>query len=182
MRLSAHAVIRRLLRLPEVASALRGRRGTTSLEFAVIASGLFTAIFAILEISLQLATMAALEWTALRASRFGITGSTTVRGAPGSMPSCRSAIIPWLVNYSTGGFLTSANLVVTVNNYSTLSAGTGGTGGTSGAGAGGAVVGYDLAYTQRFLTPIPALITGSAQMVHRVTIVIKNEPFDNATC
>lgn len=146
--------------------------------------GLAILMLAIIEISLQLATAAALEWTALRASRFGITGAQTVRNVPQSaqMPTCRSAIIPWLITYATSGFLQQANLTVTVNVYSNLSSGQSGAGGTSGQGAGGAIVGYQISYRRPFITPIPALITGRTQIVHSASMLVKNEPFENATC
>lgn len=174
---------RRLGRWP---LALRSRRGTTTVEFAIIGGGLITAVVAILEVAIQLATVAALEWTTLRASRFAITGGTTVRGAPTSGPAappgCRSAMIPWLVTHSTSGFLKTANLTVNTEVFSDIGAGVARTGGTTGAGGGGAIVGYALSYRQPFMTPLPVLVTGRTELTHRTTLVIKNEPFDNATC
>ena len=120
-------------------AALRGRRGMTATEFGLIGSAAVLLFVAILEATLQLATGAALDWAALRASRFGMTGGATVRGTTvaDAMPSCRSAIIPWLVTYRTAGFLNQSDLSVTTTVYSNLTSGRGGTGGTAGAGTGG---------------------------------------------
>ena len=164
--------------------SLRERRGSSALEFAVVGSALILLVIAIIESFLQLAVSAALEFSALRASRFGITGVNTVRGfTAAQLPStCRSQIIPWIVNYATGGFLRSANLTVTMNVYSTLAAGEAGTGGTTGAGAGGAIVGYRLDYSQPLLTPLARVVIGRNSVTHTTTLLVKNEPFENATC
>jgi len=165
-------------------AALRGRRGMTATEFGLIGSAAVLLFIAILEATLQLATGAALDWAALRASRFGMTGGTTVRGTTGAdnVPACRSAIIPWLVTYRTAGFLNQSDLSVTTTVYSSLSTGRGGTGGTAGAGAGGAIIGYQLDYTRPFVTPLAALVAGRSSIIHRATLLIKNEPFDNVVC
>lgn len=174
---------RKTIRLSPLA-ALRGRRGMTATEFGLVASAAILLLIAIMEAAIQLATAAALDWAALRASRFGMTGGTTVRGSTSgdNVPTCRSAIIPWLVTYRTAGFLNSANLTVTTTVYSSLSTGRAGTGGTTGAGTGGAIIGYQLNYTRPFITPLAAIVTGSSSITHRATLLIKNEPFDNATC
>ena len=54
--------------------SLRERRGSSALEFAVVGSALILLVIAIIESFLQLAVSAALEFSALRASRFGISG------------------------------------------------------------------------------------------------------------
>ena len=165
-------------------AALRARRGMTATEFGLVASAAVLLFVAILEATLQLATGTALDWAALRASRFGMTGGTTVRGTTpaDNVPTCRSAIIPWLVTYRTGGFLNQSELSVTTTVYSSLSTGRGGTGGTAGAGTGGAIIGYQLNYTRPFVTPLAALVAGRSSVTHRATLLIKNEPFDNAVC
>ena len=164
-------------------AALRSKRGATALEFGLIASGLVLLMIAIIESALQIATGAALDWAALRASRFGITGAQTVRNQPPTgVPTCRSAMIPWLVTYATNGFLQSANLTVTSSIYSGLSGGRSGTGGSSGAGSGGAIVGYTLTYNRPFITPLATALLGRSQFTHTARLLVKNEPFDNATC
>lgn len=163
---------------------LKNRRGSGAMEFAIIGSALMMLIISIIEAFMQLAAASVLEYAALRASRFGITGSNTVRGvATADLPgSCRSQIIPWIVNYVSGGFLRSANLTVTTTIYSNLSAGVAAGTGTSGAGSGGAIVGYTLTYTQAFITPLATAVIGRANVSHTTSLLVKNEPFDNATC
>ena len=164
--------------------ALTGRRGATALEFGLVSTALLLLVIGIVEAFLQLATVAALEYAALRASRFGITGASTVRNVPSNqLPgSCRSAIIPWIVTYSTNGFLNSNNLTVTMAVYSSINAANGSTGGTSGAGAGGAIVGYTLAYRRAFITPMAAALAGNANLTHTTTLLVKNEPFEDTVC
>lgn len=158
------------------------RRGVAAVEFGLIGVAFITLIFAIMEVALQLTTIAALEWATLRVSRFGSIGTNTAPGtgsSPPGMPSCRSAMIPWLVSYSTADYLKSANLTVTMSVLSSLGA-TGA--GTAGAGAGGAIVRYSLVYRQDYITPIIATLAGATYVTHNTTLVVKNEPFENAYC
>jgi hypothetical protein len=58
-------------------------------------------------------------------------------------------------------------------------------GGTAvaGAGLGGQVVTYNVTYTQPFITLAWLNMVGAPeQLIHRATVVVKNEAFDDATC
>ena len=48
---------------------------------------------------------------------------------------------------------------------------------TPGPGIGTQVVCYTFTYTQPYLTPIAAAITGDLSMVHSVAVTVLNEPF-----
>ena len=51
----------------------------------------------------------------------------------------------------------------------------------AGAGTAGQIVSYTATYVQPFLTGMWVnLIGGSASMTHQASVVVKNEPFDNA--
>lgn len=176
------------------AAALRCRRGAVAAEFGLVALPATVAMFAVLECAWQVATLAAIDHAALRASRFGITGLNAPAGATNA-PSCRSAAIPWLASAATGGFLRADRLTVTTRSFASFSLSqapgapaTPGTAttpapGTPGAGTGGQVVRYDLSYTQPFLLGgLSKLVSGSTSMTHRATLITKNEPFDNVVC
>jgi Flp pilus assembly protein TadG len=160
---------------------LRCRRGASTLEFALIAIPLLALMIGIPEISWQLTTAAALDEAVLRASRFGITGQATQTGEP-PLYTCRSQTIAWIITSSTGGFLKPAQLTVSIGSYGSASGLSGGIP-AAGAGTGGQIVTYTVTYAQPFLTDAwVKLIGGSASLTHQATVVVKNEPFDNATC
>jgi Flp pilus assembly pilin Flp len=167
---------------------LRRRRGTTAVEFALIAGPFMTLILGTCEIAWQLATSAALDHAALKASRFGSTGANAIpewqRGgtAPEDMPSCRSTGIRWLVPSSTGNLIRdNANLTVTTASWGNL--GTIAGDGTAGAGASSQITSYTIRYMQPFISgPIAASLWGGPGFTHQSTIVIKNEPFDTTAC
>lgn len=164
-------------------SVLRRRRGVTSLEFATGAGAFMLMLLASMEASLQLATGMALEWSAGRASRFGITGAAAPPGvASGATPGCRSAVIPWLVGHATAGFLRDASLTVETESFPDMAQAQAGTPGIAGPGSGGEVVRYRFAYRRPFVTPVAIALTGRAEFVHRVELLVQNEPFRNATC
>ncbi len=167
---------------------LRNRRGATALEFALVGGPFFVLIIGTMEAAWQLATSAALDHAALKASRFGATGTDSIpewqRGgtAPTDLPTCRSTGIAWLVSSSTGGLIRAgANLTVTTATWGNVGSITGN--GTTGAGAGGQITSYTIRYRQPFITgPVAASFWGTNGFTHQTTIVIKNEPFENATC
>ena len=140
-------------------------------------------LLASVEASLQLATGMALEWSAGRASRFGITGAAAPAGAPSAeAPGCRSAAIRWLVGHATGGFLSDAALTVETESFPDMTQAQSGTPGIAGPGSGGEVVRYRFAYRRPFVTPVATTLTGRTEFVHRVELLVQNEPFRNATC
>jgi hypothetical protein len=158
-----------------------GRRGATTLEFGMIALAFISVLVGIVEASWQYTVASALERATLRASRFGITGQQTRPGAPANI-TCRSEAIRWVVTSTAGGILKADRLVVSTVAYAGPG-GLGGTGGTPGAGTGGEVVVYDLRYEEPIMTGLwLAMVGGPERIVHRSTMVVKNEMFSNATC
>ena len=156
-------------------------RGTTALEFALAAVPFIILLIGIIELALQYTTAAALDAAVLRASRFGVTGQATATGEPGQY-TCRSQTIAWVITSSFGGFLKPQNLTVSTAAYGNAADLSGGIP-VAGAGTGGQIVRYTVTYTQPFLTGAWInLIGGAAALTHTATIVVKNEPFDNATC
>jgi Flp pilus assembly protein TadG len=157
-----------------------GRKGSSAVEFAMI-MGPFLALFVgVVEISWQLTVASALERATLRASRFGVTGQATRAGVPATS-TCRSQTINWIVAESSGRILDAERLTVRTEAFGSAS----GMGGASaaGAGGGGQVALYTVTYIQPFLTGVwLRLVGGPEHLTHTTTIVVKNEPFDNATC
>jgi Flp pilus assembly pilin Flp len=174
--------------LARARGVLRRRRGTTAVEFALIAGPFMVLILGTCEIAWQLATSAALDHAALKASRFGATGSNNIPewqtgGTPAAdMPGCRTAGIRWLVPASTGYLIRDdANLTVTTATWGNLGTITGE--GTAGAGGSSQITSYTIRYMQPFISgPIAASLWGGAGFTHQSTIVIKNEPYDTANC
>jgi Flp pilus assembly protein TadG len=158
----------------------RCRRGATAIEFALLALPLVALLIAIPEITWQLTTAAILDDAVLRASRFGVTGQATRPGEPPQF-TCRSQTIAWIITSSAGGFLKSEHLTVTTGTFPSASGVSGGIT-VTGAGNGGQVVTYTATYEQPSLTGAFLNFGGWDRMVHRASIVVKNEPFDNATC
>lgn len=164
------------------------RRGTTAVEFALIAGPFCVLILGTCEIAWQLATSAALDHAALKASRFGSTGSDAIpewqRGgtAAEDMPGCRSAGIRWLVPASTGHLIQNgANLTVTTETWNNV--GTIAGAGAENDGGSSQITAYTIRYLQPFISgPVAASLWGSAGFTHQTTIVIKNEPFDTTYC
>ncbi|MBB5690657.1 pilus assembly protein [Roseomonas alkaliterrae] len=163
-----------------------GRRGALASEFAIIAIPFFITVIATIEAAWQLATGMALDHAALRASRYGVTGSNSppalvIQGQQ-SVPTCRSQNIAWMITRSTGGMLTPSNLTVETRTWSGVSGAEQGTG-SPGAGAAGQIVSYRLTYRQPFVTGIVAAnLWGGTEFTHTAFLIVKNEPFENATC
>jgi Flp pilus assembly protein TadG len=164
------------------------RRGASASEFAIIAGPLFFLILGTCEAAWQLVTGAALDHAALKASRFGATGSNAIPAwqqgatAPQNLPTCRSAGITWMVSAATNGLIRQGqNLTVTTATWSNLGTVTGT--GAGNPGQGGQITSYTIRYLQPFITGrVAASFWGSPGFVHQTTIVIKNEPFDNTPC
>lgn len=171
-----------------VRRVLSHRRGASASEFAIIAGPFFIMILGTCEAAWQLATGAALDHAALKASRFGGTGSNAIpawqRGntAVADMPTCRSAGITWLVSAATNRLVREGqNLTVTAATWSNLGA-MAGAGGAN-LGTGSQITSYTIRYMQPFITgSLAASIWGGPGFTHQTTIVIKNEPFDNLPC
>lgn len=162
-----------------------GRRGATALEFALVSIPFLVLIMGTMEVAWQLATSAALDHGALKASRFGATGTSAIpdwqRGATpeADLPRCRTRGITWLVSAATNGFIRAGSgLTVTTRTWGNLGTLTGE--GAETEGAGGQITSYTIRYLQPFITgPIAATLWGGTGFTHEATIVVKNEPFED---
>lgn len=171
-----------------VRRVLSQRRGASASEFAIIAGPFFMLILGTCEAAWQLVTGAALDHAALKASRFGGTGSNSIPSwqqggtPPANMPTCRSTGITWMVSAATNRLIRQgANLTVTTETWNNLGAVAGA--GAQNAGGASQITSYTIRYMQPFITgPVAASLWGGPGFTHQTTIVIKNEPFDNAAC
>jgi hypothetical protein len=173
--------------MPQGLRRAANRKGVAATEFALASIPLLVMIIGIMEVAWQLATAAALDHAALRASRFGITGSNSppawqTQGQQ-NVPTCRSNNIRWLISQSTGRLIKdNVNLVISTAAWAGVN-GSGSGSGTSGAGAGGQIVSYTITYTQPFITgQVAQRLWGGAGFAHRAFLMVKNEPFENVPC
>jgi hypothetical protein len=157
-------------------SLARCRSGVAAVEFAIIALALLTFVLVLIETGMQLLTQAILDYGVREASRFGVTGAAYPPGMSGNPPKSREDAIPAIIAYYGAGFIDPGRLRVTLTVYPSFSA-VGQGGGTSGAGGPGAVVQYQVTYTQPFLTSFAASIAGTSSLQHSATTVVQNEPF-----
>lgn len=158
----------------------RDRRGSAAAEFGLLLPAFLMASIGIVEVGWQLTVASALDRATAKASRFGVTGQATRPGAPQAL-TCRSQTIPWIITNTASRVLSPERLQVSTAAHGSPSRM--GQPPTAGAGTGGQIVTYTITYTEPFLTGVwLGLIGGPENLVHRATIVVKNEAFDNATC
>jgi Flp pilus assembly protein TadG len=153
----------------------RSTSGAAAIEFALVGLAFMSLLMLTVETGWQLMIDSALSAGARSASRFGSTGQTVATEIAPAPPDRNSSIIG-LVLQSSGGLLQAARLQFTAASYPTVAAVAGGNG-TPGPGTASQVVQYTYTYTQPYLTPIAAAITGNPQMIHSVQVIILNEPF-----
>jgi Flp pilus assembly protein TadG len=150
----------------------RAQAGVATIEFAAVCMVLILLVIVLMEASWQLLTGAALDHAAREASRFGVTGASVPSGMTPAPPT-REAAVTTLILQSSGGFLITSRLTVTLQSYAGWNGGTA----TAGAGAGGSAVQYALTYTQPFLTGLARSIIGRSAVQHVVIFWVQNEPF-----
>ena len=176
------------------------RRGTTALEFALVAPLLVLLVVATVEFSYALTVQNLLELAARKASRTGVTGSA----APAGMT--REEMLRNLVVETGLGLIDPARLTIEMTAYNGFASigvpepcrdldGNGicdageaftdvnGNGrwdadqGASSAGVGGQVVIYTLNYTSLPLTGVVAGLVARAPLAYSARVVVRNEPF-----
>lgn len=157
------------------------QKGSFVVEFALIMPLLLFLIMAIIELSYQAMTDAALRYGARMGSRFGQLGSCTLPTGINSSGSSRLAYINAIVIQSTGTFLKPTQLTTRIYSFSNYQDYLNGNATETGPGAGGQTVEYSFSYTQPYLSPFTAAITGQTELVHTVNLVVQNEPFES-TC
>ena len=157
-----------------------GRSGATAVEFALVAGAFLTMMMLTVEVCYDMAVGAALDAGAHAASRFGITGATALPGATGgsgNTADSRLAAMQAIVIQNGGTLLSATNLQMAMSSFATFDNAMSATGGTTGPGSAGQVVSYTLTYNQPYLTPIAAVLMGSANLIHTSQMVVLNEPY-----
>lgn len=152
----------------------RCRQGAASVEFAIIGLAFISLLMLALDAGWQMVVDAALGAGGRAAARFGTTGATAAPGITPA-PTSRNDSIVELVIVNSGNLLRADRLQVTATSYASFAAI--GSGGTAGPGNAGEVVRYAFTYTQPYLTPMMATLTGASQVVHTLQLVVQNEPF-----
>lgn len=151
-------------------------KGAASVEFAIVGLAFISLLLLAMETGWQLLINSALSSGARAASRFGSTGTTVAAGITPA-PTDRNSSIEDVVISNSGGLLLAGRLQITEANYASFAALAAGGVSAPGAGSASQVVQYKFTYTQPYLTPIAAAITGSSQLVHTATVTVLNEPF-----
>lgn len=147
------------------------RRGNAAIEFAVIGPVFVLALIAIFEIGNQLMVSAMLDYGMRMSSRWGVTG----RDAPSGMN--RTDYIRSTILASSGGFLQSPRLTLTLQSYGDWSASGAGTGATVGPGASSTITSYSATYRQPFMTGFATTILGRNFIDHTSRTIVNNEPY-----
>ena len=153
-------------------------RGTTALEFAMLAPILFLIVAGVIEISAQATVAAALDFGARRASRMGVTGSIDGTGTMAS-DQMRTEALKSTVLSSSGGILTDDRLQLSQSSYGTAADVSAGKNVTAGPGKAGQLVRYELIYIQPLLSYSEFGVSWFplTQFTHKSTVLVKNEPF-----
>jgi len=155
---------------------LAGRRGATAMEFGLVAPMLVLLLLGMIEAGVQFGTGLLLDSAARDASRFGVTGATAPAGMANPPPD-RTAAIRRIVLDRGAGLLRDDRLTMTITAFAGFAEIGQQGAGTDGPGGRGAVVLYELRYTQPVLTPLPSAAFGAREFIHVATAVVRNEPF-----
>ena len=154
----------------------RGTSGAVAIEFALVGLVFMSLLLLAMETGWQLLIDSALGAGARAASRFGSTGTTVAAGITPPPPD-RNSSIQGLVILNSGNLLLPGRLQIAEASYANFTAVTAGGAGTPGPGGASQVVQYTFTYTQPYLTPLVAAITGHQNMIHSVHVTVLNEPF-----
>jgi Flp pilus assembly protein TadG len=154
----------------------RGTSGAVAIEFALIGVAFMSLLLLAMETGYQLLIDSALGAGARAASRFGSTGTTVAAGIT-PPPADRNSSIQGLVILNSGNLLLPGRLQITEASYGSFAAAAAGGGGTAEPGSASQVVQYTFTYTQPYLTPMAAAITGQQNKIHSVHVTVLNEPF-----
>jgi Flp pilus assembly protein TadG len=151
-------------------------KGTTAVEFALIAPAFFIVFLGIFEIGAVILIQTSLETSILQVSRFGRTGSVV-----SGQTSEQTAVA--LADEYSFGLVNPANLILTVTPYASFSAmptlANAPNSGTQNFGTGNQAVLYTLSYNWNFFTPLVGdlLSNGTGSITLTASAVVENEPF-----
>ena len=152
----------------------RLRRGTTSIEFALIAPVFFMMFIGVIEMSLMMLTQHLLESATFNASRLAKTGfvaagHTQIETVMDTLDTELAGLAP---------LIDVAKITFTSTSYGQLSQ-IGLEDGTEGLGASDQVVVYTISYPWKFFTPMIGNIIGDQNLTINLNsrIVVRNEPY-----
>lgn len=154
----------------------RDQRGTTALEFALVAWPFLLLVFLTFEATWAMTIELALNDAVQEASRLGSLGTLPSSGT--REDSIKNAIVT-----RAAGLLDSNNLFITMSSYGTASQWSDNRNNknvspTAGAGSSRWLVQYVVTYTQPVLTLLgSSKLGGATSIVHSMTIMVQNEPF-----
>ncbi len=154
----------------------RRTSGAVAIEFALVCMVFVSLLLLAMETGWQLLIDAALGAGARAASRFGSTGTVVAAGI-NPPPADRNNSIEAVLVQNSGSLLSPSRLQIVETSYASFAALEAGGANTPGPGTASQVVQYTFSYSQPYLTPIAAAITGQQQMIHHVQVTVLNEPF-----
>ncbi len=156
---------------------IESTRGTTAVEFALIAPVFFLILLGIFEFGMVVLIQTSLETSILQVSRFGRTGSVVA-----GQSAAQTAIA--LADQYSFGLVNPANLVLTVTPYASFAAipplATAPTTGAQNFGKSSQPVLYTLSYNWNFFTPLVGSVlspNGTGSITLTASAIVQNEPF-----
>jgi len=150
------------------------RRGSVTVEMALISPIFFLMLMGITEMGLMLGAQQLLENAAFNTSRLAKTGY--VANGQTQTQTVNQILTQELQSY--GALITTSNVTMTETAYSSFSGAGSGTGGTSGFGSQQQIVAYKISYPWKLFTPMLSAIIGTNGIVNlTTTIVVRNEPY-----
>ncbi|WP_203074324.1 TadE/TadG family type IV pilus assembly protein [Falsiroseomonas ponticola] len=145
-----------------------GRRGSYTIEFALLTPVFLTLLTMTMEIAWQLAIGAGLDHGTRVAARWAATGQT----APSGLTS--SQYVARVIAQSSGMPIVAANLTVTTESFASIGSMTVA---TPGLGTSGQIVRYRIVYQSNALTPVGRSLVPNGLFRHSTTVISRNEPY-----
>jgi Flp pilus assembly protein TadG len=154
----------------------RSCRGTTALEFALLAPALFLFLFGISELSLVMVTRHLMENAVFNASRLAKTGY--VDDEKTQLETVESKLLSELSGLSP--LLDVSKVTMTTTSYGSLSTVGETSEGTTGLGTAQEILVLSISYPWTFFTPLIGNLMGDENQQVTLTsrIVVRNEPYD----
>lgn len=132
----------------------RNQSGASLVEFAIVFPILATILFTTIELGIMLAITVNLQSCVMAGAYYGQTGNYTTG-------STRTASAQAVMTNGVAGFLTSANLTMTIQSFPTFSVASLGGVGTAGSGSTWQIGMYQAVYKYYPITPLVAATFGT---------------------
>jgi Flp pilus assembly protein TadG len=151
---------------------LRGARGQTLAEFAIVAPLFFLTIFGIVDFSRMVQTYVTMQHSAREGARYGVTGRTDCNAATPTRLNC----INYVVHSQAGNLANQATaLTISVQSWPFQAGGTFGTPVANSAGQQCDAIEVKVQYDYHPMTPIINKIIGTVPL--HATERLVNEPY-----